>query len=850
MKRILTIIMAVMTVISASAYRYSYSFDNTPVSDALVAISKDHPEVDISFIYKELDKYRTSAKIRTDNPYEALSGVIGISPISVIRKDGHYYIEALQHGNYTLRGRVIDTDAEPVAAGIIYILSPDTAKHLTYGMTDSNGYFEIPCDTKHTTLKISYLGFEDFSMRVPVSGNCGTITLQPRAVQLGDVVVKSDRPVTAIKGDALVTTVQGSQLAHAGTANDVLPQVPMVFGRDGNFEVFGKGTPVIYVNGRIIRGDTQTELMQINSADILTVEIVTNPGAKYDASVRSVIRIRTKRPQGEGFSGTLRTMGRWHRHLMTINQANLKYRKGGLEVFTNFGMFAGKFQSNHDARIVTYSDSFWTEDFIQRGYGSELNFFGKGGFSYLFNQNHSIGAYYVNGFNFDKPHHEQTMEVWKDNELYDRYTSTRDGDNKTVPEHSANLYYNGKVGDLSIDFNTDYLWNKTRTPITTAETSETQGTAVVRTRGVSRSRMFAEKMVLSYPVWKGELELGEEFVASRFSNDYTSDAEMIGDSNSRVDENNIATFMELRQTFGKFNVGAGIRYEHVNFDYMEDGLKKEDQSKTYNNIFPSLSVSAPIGKVQLSLSYTDKTQRPSYRNLDGTIDYVNRITLQSGNPYLQPENTQTVELTGAWRQFFGQLSYSYKKDPIMPTSLPYGDNSDVKLLTYTNYPKINYLQAFIGSKFKVGVWEPAINLGIRKQWLTIDTWEGARCLNKPMATAQWQNAIHLPGDIWLNVDLTWNSTGNDMNFYHESCYYVNAKLYKALFNNSFSISLQVEDIFNTQNHGVTMISRDITDYDRCADTSRRGLLTLQYTFNTSRDRYKGKGAGTNERNRF
>lgn len=132
-----------------------------------------------------------------------------------------------------------------------------------------------------------------------------TIAMTPMSFALGEIVVRSNLPTTAIKGDALVTNVENSILSQAGTANDVLTQVPMVLGRDGNYEVFGKGVPVIYINGRMVH-DTN-ELSQLNSADIRSVEVITNPGAKYDASVTSVIRIRTKRPQGDGFSGTLRT---------------------------------------------------------------------------------------------------------------------------------------------------------------------------------------------------------------------------------------------------------------------------------------------------------------------------------------------------------------------------------------------------------------------------------------------------------------------------------------------------------------------------------------------------------------
>lgn len=165
------------------------------------------------------------------------------------------------------------------------------------------------------------------------------------------------------------------------------------------------------------------------------------------------------------------------------------------------------------------------------------------------------------------------------------------------------------------------------------ETSDTQDNSLVNSLGVNRSRMLAEKLVFSYPFWKGGIEFGEEYTSSRFSSDYKTDASLLGDADSRVDENNIAGFMEIGQTFGQFNLGVGLRYEHIKFEYLENGQKKEDQSKTYNNLFPSLSLSTMIKNVQLSMSYTHKTQRPSYADLDGTVDYINRFTLEGGNPF-------------------------------------------------------------------------------------------------------------------------------------------------------------------------------------------------------------------------
>ena len=78
-KTILTLIMVAMTCISAGAYEYDYSFDNTPISEAIIRICKDHPDVNITFIYKELDNYKTSARIHTDDAYEALRLTIGLN---------------------------------------------------------------------------------------------------------------------------------------------------------------------------------------------------------------------------------------------------------------------------------------------------------------------------------------------------------------------------------------------------------------------------------------------------------------------------------------------------------------------------------------------------------------------------------------------------------------------------------------------------------------------------------------------------------------------------------------------------------------------------------------------------
>lgn len=181
---------------------------------------------------------------------------------------------------------------------------------------------------------------------------------------------------------------------------------------------------------------------------------------------------------------------------------------------------------------------------------------------------------------------------------------------------------------------------------------------------------------------------------------------------------------------------------------------------------------------------------------------------------------------------------------------PYGDDGEVKLVTKDNLPEVQGLQAFVGGQFKAGIWQPRVNVGIMKQWLTIDYSDARKSMGKPVALVQLQNAIHLPYDIWMNVDMQWMSAGNDDNTYQEQSSYLNAKLYKAFFNNRFSLTLEANDIFNKGNRDVTMMSKDVTIQRFSTISNRTFMLTLQYTFNATRDRYRGQGAGKNELNRF
>lgn len=275
MRTIFTIIMAVVTFISANADRYYYSFDNTPVSEAIVRISKDHPEVNISFIYKELDSYKTSATVHTDDVYDALRSTIGLNPVSIIEKDGNYYIEALQHGKFCYTGRAVGTDNEPVVAATVMLLAPKDSTVVTYGITDESGRFSIPCDRHGVIAKLTCLGY------VPAYKDCesfvvGTIRMNELPVRLKAVNVEADN--ASLLSDKSIYRPTPRQKNASQTAVDLLrhlaiPQISINLVNESVTTLTGSEI-AIYVDGLPASSE---ELQGMRTIDVKRIEYLEFP---------------------------------------------------------------------------------------------------------------------------------------------------------------------------------------------------------------------------------------------------------------------------------------------------------------------------------------------------------------------------------------------------------------------------------------------------------------------------------------------------------------------------------------------------------------------------------------------
>lgn len=853
MRTILTLILAVMTYISASAYRYSYSFSNTPVSEAIVRIGKDHPDINISFIYKQLDNYKTSAKIHTDDAYDALRQIIGFNPINLkLKKDG-YYIEAQQKGVFNIRGTLIAPDGEPIITGVVRVVN-DSGVPITYGVTDEKGCFIIPCDNLKTKILVSYLGYKDYAASTPRDGDFKVIILEESPIVLNEVLVKAGLPKTRIKGNTMVTTVQNTVLAKMGNAYDVLSHIPLVTGINGELNVFGRGTPLVYINGRVVR--SQSDLQQLKSDEIRSVELISNPGAAYASNIAAVIKIKTIPPKGDGFGIDITDdLGFWS-YARNNTDVNMRFRHNGFEVFGNFNIYEGKRKLKDISEMTTFGSENFLQSIYNEGSGTTHNLFGKLGFNYIIVPNHSIGAYYRFGkSNTESEGHLDTKSIMTGNQNIsplDHTLATYENSTKNYPSQEANFYYNGSVGNLSMDFNADFLQSRSKDHDLQTEYHVGQNihNSYIYANGRTTNRLMAEKLIVSYPVWKGELEVGEEFTNSRLSYNYDYTGAPIDNSLTDIHENNFAGFTTLSQTFGKWDVALGLRYEFANFKYFKGNVVDDFLSREYNNLFPSISVSTKIGKVRLSLDFTNRMTRPSYRKLDGGISYINRYVYQSGNPMLKPTKIYNIQALGMWRYFYAVLMYNHEMDAVFNTTRRYGDDPLVKVLTFMNVPHYQNLQFTLGAQLTFGFWQPTPEIGVLKQFCSLEYKGKEMSFNRPMYSFTLDNVFTLPNDWQIGADFWFYSAANSQNCYIKPTQQIGLSVRKSFFNDNLILQLKAVDILDKATDKVTIFSNDIQTYMYNHHEPRNITFTVRYTFNKARSKYKGTGAGKEEKLRM
>lgn len=770
-----------------------------------------------------------------------------------------------------LTGKIVDKDGEDMPFVNVVLLSlPDsTIMHGT--VTDEQGMFSISADISIGTLQLSMLGYETVSL--PVEEVRGQIIVMEEDMNmLGEAVVKGFMPKTKLTGNSMITTIQGTVLGNAGTAHEMLSKVPGMTQRDDKLEVIGKGAPVFYINGRKVQD--VDELKSLHSDEIHNVEVITNPGAIYEATVSSVVRIRTIRRQGEGFGFNLTGGNNQDLRYGYSDPAatlNFKYRRNSVDVF---GMvnYADKnnvsisqpvqtsWFTNNGQLININQDSWWFSHNVNHDLNANL------GLNWQISQNHSVGVRVETRNNFNPTGDYRINNTVDFRNLaspsadYVDESVTEGSETMSMPYYwTGNAYYNGQVGKLNVDFNVDFVTRKNGQVADITEAG-TRGKSQMRNEHESTSELWATKLVLSYPVWKGQLQAGTEMSFVDRASCFTMTGYPLPSTDSDVNEKNVAGFVNYAFKLDRFgNLSAGLRYEHVGFDYVD--ILNPDQSLTRytDDLFPSISWSNQFGKFRTSLAYSSKVARPSYDRLNENINYMNSFSLEQGNSKLKNETIYEVSATVGYQWLNLFVAYERRDNTLTQGASLYNDEG-VILMKHINLDQpLRNVAAFLSAAPTFGCYSPNWTLGIQRYFYSQTLMDpshpdGQRTLTakKPVLFMDLNNAFRFKRSWQLEANLNVMTKGDMMQFaFLRNTYNLGLVVQKCwLKNDALCLRVSLSDVLQMRTTEMFLDNGYFQLHQTSSQNYHRLNVTLRYTFNSSNNKYKGSGAGKEAQNRM
>ena len=859
MKYLVISLIALCCCASMYGQHVTRKYDNVSMSEALRDLNEQSRDYTISFMYNELEDFRVATSIKHKTVTEAIMQIVGFYPVRVVKRgENEIYVECTHKTERHLTGTIIDENRQPVPYANVYLLHPSDSTVIGGGVSNEAGVFVIPYEQSPVLARISYVGYKTV-YKLCDQSEVGTIKMQPDNYTLNGVVVQGERPKVVLQGNSLMMNVEGTVMSRLGTAEDVLSRVPTISKKGDGYEILGKGAPLIYLNNRKLTD--LNELRNIQSDNIRSVEVVQNPGARYDATVQAVIVIRTRRAAGQGLGVELSSWSRKGRGYQNNERINLTYRTGRLELFANlFGAY-NKRWSRGDFEQTIFADTLWTVSNRKQSTARNPYAEGRVGFNYQLNDSNSFGGFYQHVYDYVKTAYDNADELTANGTPYDHLHNVGTRRDKNAPKHQANLYYTGKLGRFTIDFNADYTDYQNRSSNEQQELSRNYENRDVHTETQTRGRMVAEKLIVSLPLWKGQLSIGEEYTNTRWRSSFENAEGYIQNSNNEQHESNIAPFVELQQRLGRFQLQAGLRYEHVASDYFVGCQHRSDQSRTYDDLFPSVAISAPLpwggAGGGLSISYAKRTNRPAYWLLSNDVVYENRLNMQRGNPYLRPVKYHNFSVMAMWKGIYLTTNFFHCVNPFMTVMESTEQDSKVNMATTRNYDHANWLIVTLGMQRDIRLgssvtWTPQYNVTMMKQWLTTTFNSQDKHLGQPMLSLQLGNIVALPHDWLLQADFSMHTHGyTGSNFKIESTNpMLSLSVSKDFFQRRLNIKLTGNDLFNQGKSRGTfyfdrMIFRKTEDNDtRCVS------LSLRYRFNVTPSKYKGTGAGNAEKSRL
>ena len=704
----------------------------------------------------------------------------------------------------TLTGKIIDQQNQPVPFANVIALDADSV-FINGNVSGEDGMFRIEATKQAALLKVS-IGFEE--QIIPIQEgktDMGIIKLSDSNLSLSEITVVGHKPLVSMEKGILTTSVANSLLSSLGTAEDVLKHIPGLDAKDDKYTVLGKGEAIIYIDNRKVQDNS--ELQNLASENILKVELITNPGAEYDAETRSVLKITTNKKRENGFSMSLRGVAKQNHKFSHGEKIEMNYHHEGLNVFALYGFQDSKMREVYDLDYQIAGDTLWQQKDISIYHKKSLSHDLTTGIQYDWKKKHTVGARYrfvTNDFTNNPA--TGSYEIYANGVLTEQ-TNTSGPNFSDTKAHQLNAFYQGTFTDkLNLQVDMDYVkQNQGHNSETREESLLNNNLITTFTENDNHFSLYAGKAVLRHQTNENlSFQYGTEYSLVKGDGIFLSNAVPNNDFMNR--EEKIAAFASTDFMLKKLAVALGLRYEYVKSKAEEYGETTVD--KDYSNLFPSVSLSLPIKDVNMSLNFSNRVSRPAFSILNNNISYTSKFHQEMGNPALQPEKIYDLDYSIGYKFLQFRLNYQYIKDYILLYTQPSNVSQAVTLTSFMNYPKYQQIVASLIAEHRIGFWTPSFTASVYKQFFSTNFEGIVHHYEKPSFDFTLDNYFNLPWGIILNVDLMYNTGGNFDTQHYEPYGTIDIGLRKSFLNDALQISLWGYDLGKWQDYTTKEQSSD------------------------------------------
>lgn len=696
---------------------------------------------------------------------------------------------------------------------------------------------------------------------------------------LNTVTVTATKPLIERKVDRTVMNVENSVLAAGNSAMEILERAPGVsVDKDDNISLKGKQGVTVMINDKLTylsAAQLATLLRSTDGTTIQSIEIITNPSAKYDAAGNSgIINIKLKKNKQSGTNGSV-TVGAAYGSAWRDNETlTLNHKEGNLNVFGTFSHNDNKrYNSINLKRIIT--DSAANKTYFNQYTGlPEVNHNNsyRLGADYDLSSKNTIGFVVSGYFNNENDLNKTNTYIGQNFAEVDSSLITNSAIRQTYHSVAVNLNDSYKIDTAGQQLNVDLDYSKFKNTSNALYVTDyfLQDGSLQHPQGFlgnitpSNIVIHTGKADYTKPLTKTmKLEAGVKYSDVKTDNDLqqtlSADEPYVSNNHFVYDEKVSAGYINLSKDFKKTSVQAGLRAEYTSSTATGDSANVVDAiDRNYLNLFPSVFINHTINdKNEFSLSYSRRIDRPEYDNLNPFVYHLDPYTYQKGNPYLKPQYTNNYEFNYTYNKSI-TLTLCYSRTTDVITQIPGTDPATkVSFVTQENLQTQNSYNANLYAPYTITKWwtgdvnATAFYLGFKSKDLEGGNLDNGKAAYQIRTTQTFTPAKGYKFELTSNYQsaLVYGL------FNVKPQYSTDAGISHSFADKKANIKLSMSDIFNTRTNNVTSIYQNNNLIINQKNESRVTRLTFTYNFGnrkikarqhqTGADEEKGRVKGAN-----